>query len=146
MIMVMAADHGGYELKNAIKKHLQERGGFQILDLGTNDGEAVDYPEYGKACGDAVASGKADLGIVCCGSGVGISMAANKAKGARCALCYSEEIARLAKEHNNANILAGGRMTAPEEACKMVDIWLDTEWAGLTQERHARRVAQLDAL
>ncbi|MDY6038576.1 MAG: ribose 5-phosphate isomerase B [Eubacterium sp.] len=146
MIMVMAADHGGYELKNAIKEHLQKRG-MNIVDLGTNDDSAVDYPEYGKACGEAVASGKADLGIVCCGSGVGISIAANKVKGIRCALCYSEEIAKLAKQHNNANVLSfGGRMTSAEDACKMVDIWLDTEWAGLTQERHERRVAQLDEM
>ena len=146
MIIAMAADHGGYELKNAIRDHLTAKG-YQVADLGTNSGESVDYPEYGYACGKAVADGRAALGIVCCGSGIGISMAANKVPGVRCALVNSLELAKLAKQHNNANMLAfGGRFTAPEDAIAMVDAWLEEEWHGTTQERHARRVAQLNEL
>lgn len=173
MIIVMAADHGGYELKNSIKEHLKERGtapvyqlkegaapdengGYRdedfdviqdrirIVDLGTNGPESVDYPSYGKACGEAVASGKANLGIVCCGTGIGISIAANKVKGVRCGLCTSEEMARLTKEHNNANMIAlGGRTTDEDLAFKIVDAWLDTRFQG---GRHQRRVTMLDEM
>lgn len=143
MIIVMAADHGGYELKNQVKEHLKTRG-FKIVDLGTNSDDSVDYPDYGKACADAVAAGKAELGVVCCGSGIGISIAANKVKGVRCALCTSVEMATLAKQHNNANMLAlGGRTTDPELAIQMVDAWLDTEFEG---GRHQRRVDKLNEM
>ena len=92
---------------------------------------------YGKACGEAVAGGRADRGIVCCGSGIGISIAANKVKGVRCALCTSVEMARLCRQHNNANMIAlGGRLTEPELALQIVDTWLDTEFEG---GRHQRR-------
>lgn len=143
MIIALAADHGGYELKNAIKEHLIERG-YKVVDLGTNSPESVDYPVYGKACGEAVASGKADLGVVCCGTGIGISIAANKVKGIRCGLCTSVEMAELTKKHNNANIVAfGGRTTPVDLAIKMVDTWLDTEFEG---GRHQRRIDMLDAM
>lgn len=146
MIIAMAADHGGYELKDRIREHLIERG-IKVVDLGTDSSEPVDYPEYGRACGEAVASGRADLGVVCCGSGIGISIAANKVKGVRCALCTSVELATLARQHNDANMIAfGGRTTTAEEANKMVDAWLDNEWLGRTLERHARRVAQLNEM
>jgi ribose 5-phosphate isomerase B len=146
MIIALAADHGGYTLKEAIKDHLRERK-IKIVDLGTDSEEPVDYPIYGKACADAVASGRADLGIVCCGTGIGISMAANKVHGIRCALCTSVKMAELAKQHNNANMLAfGGRTTTPEDAIAMVDAWLDNEWLGKTVERHARRVRMLDEM
>lgn len=160
MIIALAADHGGYELKDVIKEHLKNRGEapsaklneegvtdgslerIQIIDLGTNSGDSVDYPDYGRACGEAVASGKADLGIVCCGSGIGISIAANKVKGVRCALCTSVEMATLAKQHNNANVLAlGGRTTNEDLAIEIVDAWLDNKFEG---GRHARRVGKLD--
>ena len=158
MIIALAADHGGFELKNQIKEHLKERGTaklasadgslvedkIKIVDLGTNTSDSVDYPDYGKACGEAVASGKADLGIVCCGTGIGISIAANKVKGVRCALCTSVEMAELAKQHNNANVLSlGGRTTEPELAFRIVDAWLDSEFEG---GRHQRRVSLLDAM
>jgi len=146
MIIALAADHGGYTLKEAIKDHLRERK-IKIVDLGTDSEEPVDYPIYGKACADAVASGRADLGIVCCGTGIGISMAANKVHGIRCALCTSVKMAELAKQHNNANMLAfGGRTTTPEDAIAMVDAWLNNEWLGKTVERHARRVRMLDEM
>lgn len=143
MIIAMASDHGGFELKKIVKEHLTERG-FKIVDLGTHSEESVDYPEYGKACGEAVASGKADLGVVVCGTGIGISIAANKVKGVRCGLCTSVEMAELTKKHNNANILAlGGRTTAPELAVAITDAWLDTEFEG---GRHQRRVDMLDEM
>ena len=145
MIIAMASDHGGYALKEKIKEHLNEKDpSIEILDLGTHSEESVDYPVYGKACGEAVVSGKADLGIVCCGTGIGISMAANKVKGVRCGLCTSVEMAHLTKEHNNANILAlGGRTTEPELAYQIVDEWLGTEFAG---GRHKRRTDMLDEM
>ena len=97
MIIAMANDHGGLALKKIVKEHLIERG-YKVVDLGTHSEESVDYPIYGKACGEAVASGKADLGIVICGTGIGISIAANKVKGIRCGLCTSVEMAELTKK------------------------------------------------
>ena len=143
MKIAAASDHGGFALKEEVKKHLMERG-IEVLDQGTHSEESVDYPVYGKACGEAVASGKADLGIVVCGTGIGISIAANKVKGIRCGLCTSVEMARLTKQHNNANILAlGGRTTETGLAMKIVDAWLDTEFEG---GRHQRRVDLLDQM
>ena len=141
--IAVASDHGGFALKEKVKEHLVQRG-FEVDDLGTHSEESVDYPVYGKACGEAVASGKADLGVVVCGTGIGISIAAHKVKGIRCGLCTSVEMAHLTKQHNNANILAlGGRTTEPELALKIVDEWLDTEFEG---GRHQRRVDMLDQM
>ena len=141
--IAVASDHGGFALKEKVKEHLVQRG-FEVDDLGTHSEESVDYPVYGKACGEAVASGKADLGVVVCGTGIGISIAANKVKGIRCGLCTSVEMAHLTKQHNNANRLAlGGRTTEPELALKIVDEWLDTEFEG---GRHQRRVDMLDQM
>ena len=143
MKIAVASDHGGFALKEKVKEHLIERG-FDVEDLGTHSEESVDYPVYGKACGEAVASGKADLGVVVCGTGIGISIAANKVKGIRCGLCTSVEMAHLTKQHNNANILAlGGRTTEPDLALKIVDEWLDTEFEG---GRHQRRTDMLDQM
>ncbi len=144
MIIALASDHGGYALKEKIKEHLGGRDDLELMDLGTHSEESVDYPVYGRLCGETVASGKADLGIVCCGTGIGISMAANKVKGIRCGLCTSVEMAHLTKEHNNANILAlGGRITEPDLAFAIVDEWLNTEFAG---GRHKRRTDMLDEM
>ena len=141
MKIAMAADHGGYALKEGIKKYLEEKG-IEVNDLGTYSEESVDYPEYGQACGQEVVSGRADKGIVCCGTGIGISMAANKVKGVRCALCTSVEMAEMTKRHNDANILAfGGRTTTEENAIAMVDAWLNAEFEG---GRHQRRVDKLN--
>ncbi|MBR3756578.1 MAG: ribose 5-phosphate isomerase B [Firmicutes bacterium] len=143
MRIAIASDHGGFELKEIVKKHLEERG-LEVADLGTNSDASVDYPVYGKACGEAVASGEADCGIVVCGTGIGISIAANKVKGVRCGLCTSVEMAQLTKQHNNANVLAlGGRTTAPELALQIVDAWLDTDFEG---GRHERRTGMLDEM
>ena len=143
MKIAIASDHGGYQLKEAVKAHLTERG-YQVEDLGTDSEASVDYPIFGKLCGQTVAGGEADLGVVCCGTGIGISIAANKVKGIRCALCTSVEMARLCKQHNNANILAlGGRTTDTALALKIVDTWLDTEFEG---GRHQRRTDMLDKM
>jgi len=141
MKIAIASDHGGFALKEQVKAHLTERN-LEVLDLGTHSEESVDYPAYGKACGEAVVNGEADLGIVVCGTGIGISIACNKVKGVRGGLCTSVEMAHLTKQHNNANVLAlGGRTTAPELAMAIVDEWLDTEFEG---GRHQRRVDMLD--
>ena len=143
MKIVMAADHAGWELKNEIKKHLEERG-FEIIDLGVNSGDRVDYPIYGENAGRYVASGNADLGVICCGSGIGISMAANKVSGVRCALVTSDFAAEMCKRHNNANMVAfGGRTTTAEDAIRYTDLWLDAEFEG---GRHAERVNLLNNL
>lgn len=143
MRIAIASDHGGFELKEIVKKHLEERG-LEVADLGTNSDASVDYPVYGKACGEAVVSGEADCGIVVCGTGIGISIAANKVKGVRCGLCTSVEMAQLTKQHNNANVLAlGGRTTPAELALQIVDAWLDTEFEG---GRHERRTGMLDEM
>ena len=140
MKIAFGCDHGGYELKLALMEHVKSRG-IEVLDMGCN-GERVDYPVYGKKTAEAVAEGQADLGIVCCGTGIGISIAANKVKGIRCALPYNEFTAEMCKRHNNANMLAfGGRTLTPQQAIKFTDIWLDSEFEG---GRHANRIAMLD--
>ena len=141
MKIAVASDHGGYQLKEEIKKYLESRN-IEVLDLGTNSEESVDYPEYGHACGEAVASGKADRGIVCCGTGIGISIAANKVKGMRCALCTDVNMAVMTRKHNDANMLAmGGRTTDTKTALEITAAWLDTEFEG---GRHQRRVDMLN--
>lgn len=142
MKIALASDHGGYDLKEEMKKMLLENK-YEIIDLGTDNGnESVDYPNYGKLCATEVVSGKADKGIVFCGTGIGISIAANKVKGARCALCTSVFMAEMARCHNDANLLAlGGRTTSVELASEIINMWLDTQFEG---GRHQRRVDLLD--
>lgn len=143
MKLAIAADHGGYELKRSIIAHLEDKE-FDVLDLGTESSESVDYPAFGKACGEAVASGKVDAGIVICGTGIGISIAANKVKGIRCALAVNVFMAKMAKRHNNANVLAlGGRMLSFEEAWDIVQAWLSAKFE---EGRHRRRVDMLDSM
>ncbi len=141
MLIAIASDHGGFHLKEMIRKYLAEKG-YKVVDLGTSSEESVDYPVFGRACAEAVATGKADRGIVVCGTGIGISIAANKVKGIRCGLCTSVEMAELTRKHNNANILAlGGRTTGAQLALQIVDAFLETEFEG---GRHERRTAMLD--
>ena len=143
MKIVLAADHGGYLLKEEIKTALTEQG-YEIIDLGTYSEESVDYPYYGKLAGDYVTSGKAERGIVFCGTGIGISIAANKVHGVRCAVAVDDERVRLASAHNHANMLAlGGRFTDTAAALRYIDIWLNTPWEG---GRHDKRVAMLDEM
>lgn len=138
--IAMAADHGGYELKNILIDYLAKKG-HSIINLGTDTADSVDYPDYAKKCCDAVTSGKADFGILVCGTGVGISIAANKIDGIRCGLCPSKEIAALVKQHNNANVIAlGGRFTAAEDAKDIVDSYMQAEFEG---GRHQSRVDKI---
>lgn len=137
----IASDHGGFELKEYLKEYLK-RSGIEVSDFGTNSEEPVDYPIYGERCARAVANGEVERGVVCCGTGIGISIAANKVAGIRCALCTDDNMARLSRQHNNANMLAlGGRITSNEEAQKILDAWLITEFEG---GRHQRRIDMID--
>lgn len=141
MKIVLGCDHAGYELKNEIIKHLNSRG-IETEDLGCYSTEAVDYPIYGKKVAQAVMAGDADKGIVCCGTGIGISLAANKVKGIRCALPYNDFTAEMCKKHNNANMVAfGARSLSVEEVLRYTDIWLDTEFEG---GKHERRINMLE--
>jgi len=143
MKIALAADHGGYQLKEKVKEHLLQKG-IKVLDLGADNEESVDYPNYGKACGEAVMRGDAERGIAFCGTGIGISIAANKVKGIRCALCTNLFMAEMSRRHNNANMLAlGGRILEPELALSIVDVWLSTEFEG---GRHQRRTDMLDCM
>ncbi len=144
MIIAIASDHGGFKLKETIRKHLAAKEGIQVVDLGTSSEESVDYPIYGKACAETVAAGKAQRGIVVCGTGIGISIAANKIHGIRCGLCTSVEMAELTRKHNDANMLSlGGRITDEALALEIVDAFLDTDFEG---GRHQRRVDMLDEM
>lgn len=137
MRVALGADHGGFELKQAIRTHIEAQG-FEVLDLGTHSTDSVDYPKYGFLVGDSIIKGDADLGIVVCGTGQGIAMAANKIPGIRAAVCTETFSARMAREHNNANVLSlGGRVTGVGLALDIVDIFLKTEFSG---GRHATRI------
>ena len=141
MKIALGTDHAGFEYKEAIKKHLQTLG-HEVQDFGSFSNESVDYPLFIRPAAESVADGLCDLGIVLGGSGNGEAMAANKVKGVRCALCWSEETAKLAKEHNNANVLSiGQRQISEELAIKIVDTWLNAEFEG---GRHTRRIEMLD--
>ena len=141
MKIALGTDHAGFEYKEAIRKHLQTLG-HEVQDFGTFSNESVDYPLFIRPAAESVADGLCDIGIVLGGSGNGEAMAANKVKGVRCALCWSEETAKLAKEHNDANVLSiGQRQISEELALKIVDTWLNTEFEG---GRHTRRIEMLD--
>ena len=139
--IAIAADHAGYDLKSKLAEELKSTG-YEVLDLGTRDGTtSVDYPDFGKAVAEAVTSGKADAGVVVCGTGIGISIAVNRHRGARAALCHDVTSARLSREHNDANVLAlGARMTGEQVAKDCLKTFLTTEFAG---DRHVRRVEKL---
>jgi len=142
MKISIGADHGGFELKEYLKNYLQTKG-FEIIDRGTNSLESVDYPDFAKLVANDILNNQAEKGIVICGTGIGISISANRFKGIRAALVHSEEYARLAREHNNANILAlGGRFTSKKDAEKFVDIFFLTEFEG---GRHLRRINKMDS-
>ncbi len=137
-MIAIGSDHGGYALKQEIMKHLTERG-LEYKDFGTYTEDSCDYPVYGEAVGRAVASGEFERGIVICGTGIGISIAANKVRGVRAALCGDCYSAEMTRRHNDANILAlGARVLGPGLALKIVDTFLDTSFDG---GRHARRVS-----
>lgn len=140
MTISIGNDHAGPDYKKAIAAHL-EKAGHTVLNHGTDTSDSVDYPDFGHPVADDVTSGRADFGIVICGSGNGISMTANKHQGIRAALCWIKEIAILARQHNDANILSlPARYTSVQQCVEMVDVFLSTEFEG---GRHANRVAKI---
>lgn len=142
-MIALGSDHGGLELKEAIKILLAERG-LQTEDCGTFNGDSVDYPDFGERVARKVSSGEADKGVLVCGTGIGMSIVANKFPGVRAALVTDVFMAQMAKEHNNANILVlGGRVLYVEAARKMVLLWLDSVFAG---ERHQKRLDKITIL
>ncbi|MDC7955790.1 ribose 5-phosphate isomerase B [Fusobacterium simiae] len=142
MKIALGADHGGYELKEKIKQHLAKKDGIEVIDFGTNSTESVDYPKYGHLVAKSVVEKKVDFGILVCGTGIGISIAANKIKGIRAANCTNTTMARLARQHNDANILAlGARIVGDVLALDIVDQFLVSSFEG---GRHQRRVEEIE--
>ena len=138
--VAVAADHGGFDLKTLLLPELSALG-LTVLDLGTDDHEPVDYPDFASAVAAAIATGRADCGLLLCGTGIGMSIAANRYPALRAALCHDGLTARLARQHNDANVLVlGGRLLGPEAAKDCVRIFFSTEFEG---GRHSRRVAKL---
>ncbi len=140
--LLIACDHGGYELKEAIKSHFSVS--YEFIDLGTNSTDSVDYPEFGNNLALAIKEGRADRGILICGSGIGISIAANRHTHIRAALCTDVTMAKLTRLHNDANVLAlGARIIGNQVALDITDTFLKTEYEG---GRHDRRVSQLSEI
>ena len=141
MTVALGSDHAGFDLKEKIKKHLEAKG-IAVDDQGTYSTEPADYALYAAKVGHTVADGKADFGIICCGTGMGISIAANKVRGVRAACCYSSEVAVLARTHNDANILAlGSRFIDHDTALQIADDFLSAKFSG--EDRHVRRLNQI---
>ena len=142
-MIAIGSDHGGFELKEKLMEHLSERG-LEYKDFGTYSSASCDYPVYAKAVANAVASGECDRGIIICGTGIGVSITANKVRGIRAALCGDCFSAEMTRKHNDANVLAlGARVVGPGLALKIVDTFLENEFEG---GRHARRVALLSEI
>lgn len=138
----LGCDHGGFELKEAVKKHLEARG-LEYKDYGTYSTASCDYPVYGRAVAKAVAAGECDKGIIICGTGIGISITANKVPGVRAAVCSDCFSTQATREHNDANVLAmGARVLGEGLALKIVDTFLDTPFSG--DERHVRRISMIE--
>jgi len=138
--VALGADHAGWELKEALKAWLMDAG-HQVLDFGTHGPDSVDYPDYALQVAEAVTVGKVERGVLVCGTGIGMTIAANKVPGIRAALCGDVFTARMSREHNDANVLAlAGRLTGRETGLEILRAWLDTEFAG---GRHARRVDKI---
>lgn len=143
MKIALAADHAGFEEKEKIKRTLDEMG-IEYADMGTYSADSVDYPDYARKVGEAVAAGEYDQGLLVCGSGTGMAISANKVKGIRAAVAWNEEIARLAREHNNANVLAlAARFIPDEEQAKIVKAFFSTDFGG---GRHAPRVDKISQI
>lgn len=141
-MIALGSDHGGYDLKIAVMKHLEEKG-LEYKDFGCYDKESCDYPIFGRAAAKAVAEGSCDRGIVICTTGIGISISANKVEGIRCALCTSLNQAKMTRLHNDANMLAlGGGITGKNLALEIVDTFLDTEFS--QGENHIRRISKIE--
>lgn len=141
-MIALGSDHGGYDLKLHIIKHLEDRG-IEYMDVGCYGKNSCDYPEFGRAAAQAVADGVCDKGIVVCTTGIGISIAANKISGVRCALCTDPYLAKMTRLHNDANVLAlGGGFTGPNLAIEIVDTFLNTEFS--EGENHIRRIGKIE--
>lgn len=141
-MLALACDHGGYELKQEIINYLNSKN-IEFIDFGCTSTDAVDYPEYGKKAAHAVASGQCDKGIIICGTGIGISISANKVPSIRCALCHDCFSAAATREHNDANMLAlGARVIGVGHALKVVETFLNTPFSN--DERHIRRIEQIE--
>ena len=141
MKVAIGSDHAGYELKEKVKNKLVNEG-YEVVDLGTDSIESVDYPIFGKAVANKVASKECERGIAICGTGIGISIACNKVKGVRAALCDSEHLANMSREHNDANILCmGARIIDEDLAFRIVDTWFATDFLG---GKHLRRIKMLE--
>jgi ribose 5-phosphate isomerase B len=142
-VVAIAADHGGFELKEKLKGYIVDWG-YELLDLGTNSSESVDYPDFAVAAAEAVVAGRAWRGVVIDSAGIGSAIAANKVPGARAALCYDRATARNSREHNDANILTlGAKLIPPELAREILAAWLETKFGG---GRHAKRVEKITAI
>lgn len=142
--IAIASDHAGFELKEKIKEHLISLG-YEVIDLGTNSHESVDYPDYAEKLAVKVSSGEVSEGILCCGTGIGMSIAANKIPGVRAGVAVNEFMARMAREHNNANVLClSGRLTDPETAKKLVDVWLNAKFEGGRHERRVKKISEIE--
>jgi len=141
-MIALGSDHGGYDLKMQVAEHLKERG-IAFKDFGCFDKSSCDYPEFGRAAAEAVADGTCEKGIVVCTTGIGISIAANKVKGIRCAFCTDPYLAKMTRLHNDANMLAlGGGVTGRNLAVEIVDTFLDTEFS--KGENHIRRISKIE--
>lgn len=144
MKIAIGADHAGYEDKEKVKKTLDDLG-IQYEDMGTFSTDSVDYPDFAKKVGDAVASGDAEQGLLVCGSGTGMAIAANKVPGVRAAVAWSEEIARLAREHNDANVLSlAARFTPPDEIDKIVRAWFGAHFDAGRHERRVEKIKEIE--
>ena len=144
-MVVIGSDHGGLELKASVSEALRQRG-LEVVDLGTDNDDSVDYPDFAEKVASAVSSGAAACGILVCGTGIGMSIVANKFPGVRAALVTDEYMARMAKEHNNANILVlGGRVLEAMSAARIVAVWLDAVFEGGRHQRRLDKIAQLEA-
>jgi ribose 5-phosphate isomerase B len=144
MKIAIASDHAGYEEKERLKPLLNEMG-IQFEDLGTVSEESVDYPDYARKVGEEVSQGKVDQGVLVCGSGTGMAIAANKVPGVRAAVAWNEEIATLAREHNDANVLSlGARVTPTEELPKIVRAWFAAKFDGGRHERRVQKIREIE--
>lgn len=144
MKLALGSDHGGFELKEYVKEYLDSKG-IEYIDYGITSNESVDYPEYGQKVGEAVKAGECERGIVFCGTGIGISISANKVPGIRCALCSDCYSARMSMEHNNANVLAlGARVIGKDLAVEIVDTWLKAEFQGGRHERRVNKISDIE--
>ena len=141
MKIALASDHGGFKLKEFLKKYIEKQN-IDYIDLGTDSEESVDYPDFAAKMAQAIKNQQADIGILICGTGIGISIAANRYHGIRAAILYDDDVARLAKEHNNANVVVfGGRTMSEEDCLRRLQIFLETKFAG---GRHERRIATIE--